>query len=438
MKEFLILFVVCSVLFPSFYASAESITLDKSSYVEGDLVIVSGDVNYTSDYPSGTIQIITPDGGNFASIGAFTPNLDGSFSSTFQTGGTWNVAGTYNVKVFYATDVFEIPLVYQLYSDSLDDELSSTVTSSPSGSSEFVAPLLREFSLNKSSYIEDGVVIVSGVADYHLDYPVVTLRIIHPNGNLIGISSPYVESNGDFSATFNIGSSWDVTGTYVVKAFYVSDILQQSLDYEIPSNTTDISTTTDTSDTVDATDTSDTVDNTDISTTTDTSDTVDALTLASFVDPTKDPQSYVDRYNNEEVYKKWFDDNFANYDSIYQAVGLNEPLELALFVDPQKDPQSYVDRYYDEDVYKDWFDMNFPQYSSIYQAVGLPVPFSDLTSVEPSVDIDLEESNDAEPVFQCGSGTELVNGSCKVITIDESKSEGFFDSLMRMFANIFG
>ncbi len=44
--------------------------------------------------------------------------------------------------------------------------------------------------------------------------------------------------------------------------------------------------------------------------------------IASFVDESKDPQSYVDRYNNEPTYKKWFDDNFTEYDSIEQAVGL--------------------------------------------------------------------------------------------------------------------
>ena len=46
---------------------------------------------------------------------------------------------------------------------------------------------------------------------------------------------------------------------------------------------------------------------------------------APFVDPNKDPQSYVDRYNNEPSYKAWFDDNYPEYDSIYQAVGLEEP-----------------------------------------------------------------------------------------------------------------
>jgi len=44
------------------------------------------------------------------------------------------------------------------------------------------------------------------------------------------------------------------------------------------------------------------------------------------------------------------------------------------FVDPQRDPQHYVDRYMAEDSYREWFDGNFPQYSSIFEAVGLPEP----------------------------------------------------------------
>ncbi|MFB5635158.1 MAG: putative Ig domain-containing protein, partial [Nitrosopumilus sp.] len=77
------------------------------------------------------------------------------------------------------------------------------------------------------------------------------------------------------------------------------------------------------------------------------------LKVASFVDETKDPQSYVDRYNNEASYKKWFDENYSQYSSIYEAVGLDEPLLIpAAFVDETKDPQSYVDRYNNEASYK--------------------------------------------------------------------------------------
>ena len=41
--------------------------------------------------------------------------------------------------------------------------------------------------------------------------------------------------------------------------------------------------------------------------------------LAPFVDTSKDPQSYVDRYNNQLSYKNWFDKNYPEYSSIYEA-----------------------------------------------------------------------------------------------------------------------
>ena len=49
-----------------------------------------------------------------------------------------------------------------------------------------------------------------------------------------------------------------------------------------------------------------------------------AFAIASFVDQTKDPQHYIDRYNNEPAYKEWFDENYPHYASIYEAVGIVE------------------------------------------------------------------------------------------------------------------
>jgi len=45
----------------------------------------------------------------------------------------------------------------------------------------------------------------------------------------------------------------------------------------------------------------------------------------SFVDESKDPQSYVDRYNTEESYKEWFDENYPDY-TIEEAVGVTTPI----------------------------------------------------------------------------------------------------------------
>ena len=176
------------------------------------------------------------------------------------------------------------------------------------------------------------------------------------------------------------------------------------------------------------------------------------LGIASFVDPKKDPQSYVDRYNNEPTYKKWFDENFPEYSSIYEAVGLDEPKGLASFVDPTKDPQSYVDRYNNEPTYKKWFDENFPEYSSIYEAVGLEEPKQIASFVDPTLDpqfyidrynnepkfkmwfdenfpdmtiydaIGLEKPEIKEQEMgQCGPGTILVDGVC---TPDENQQGG--------------
>ena len=89
----------------------------------------------------------------------------------------------------------------------------------------------------------------------------------------------------------------------------------------------------------------------------------------------------------------------------------SKELGMASFVDPTKDPQSYVDRYNNEPKYKEWFDENYSEYSSIYEAVGLEEPTPEPTP---------------EPTSEsCGSGTELVNGICQVIKTEKtSESKG--------------
>jgi hypothetical protein len=87
---------------------------------------------------------------------------------------------------------------------------------------------------------------------------------------------------------------------------------------------------------------------------------------------------------------------------------------LASFVDQTKDPQSYIDRYNKEPNYKKWFDTNFPEYSSIYEAVGLDEPTVDKpTSEKPTVE---------KPKFGiCGAGTKLVDGVCTLVDIPKAK-----------------
>ena len=127
--------------------------------------------------------------------------------------------------------------------------------------------------------------------------------------------------------------------------------------------------------------------------------------ILDFVDPNKDPQYYIDRYNNQAVYKQWFDSTYPDY-TIEEAVGLalpepepepepkKEAKPILDFVDPNEDPQYYIDRYNSEATYKAWFDRTYPDYT-IQEAVGLGTSEEDLAK-------------------KCGPGTVLKNGECVV------------------------
>lgn len=89
-----------------------------------------------------------------------------------------------------------------------------------------------------------------------------------------------------------------------------------------------------------------------------------------------------------------------------------EPVIPAPFVDKSKDPQSYVDRYNNEASYKDWFDENYSEYDSIYEAVGLEEPSEEEPVVEK------QEPKEPEPVKKfgfCGLGTKLIDGVCTIV-----------------------
>ncbi len=58
------------------------------------------------------------------------------------------------------------------------------------------------------------------------------------------------------------------------------------------------------------------------------SSVIPAYAYPDFYDSDLGPQHYIDRYNNENKYRKWFDTYYSNYTSIYQAVDVEEPWYL--------------------------------------------------------------------------------------------------------------
>ena len=166
------------------------------------------------------------------------------------------------------------------------------------------------------------------------------------------------------------------------------------------------------------------------------SHSVKELGIASFVDQTKDPQYYVDRYNNEVNYKKWFDDNYPEYDSIYKAVDFDE-----------SKTESHESICGDETQLVD----------GVCQIVNLHLEPSSATDLNPKcgtgtdlvdgvcqiVNLHLEPSSATDLNPKCGTGTDLVDGVCQIVDspvkskhIKKSNSFNFSD-MFSFFENIF-
>jgi len=119
-------------------------------------------------------------------------------------------------------------------------------------------------------------------------------------------------------------------------------------------------------------------------------DSIPKPRVPDFVDPQKGAQYYIDRYNNEIEYRQWFHRNYPDY-SITEAIEIAIPDAFSKnevkprvpdFVDPNKGTQYYLNRYNNEPVYKAWFDKNYPDYT-IEEAIEIAIP--DAFSKEPEL-----------------------------------------------------
>jgi predicted secreted protein with PEFG-CTERM motif len=90
---------------PAFGQIVESIavTTDKESYVNGETIVISGEVRDLLSGNQITLQVFEPKFGNQVTLKQFGPGPDKTFSVEVTGGGPlWKASGTYTVKVLYA------------------------------------------------------------------------------------------------------------------------------------------------------------------------------------------------------------------------------------------------------------------------------------------------------------------------------------------------
>ena len=109
MKAHLAVFTLSAILIasigmtPAFGQIQNSIvvTTDKSSYLEGETILVTGEVR---DLYSGTpVSLIVKNDKAIVALAQLTVGVDKKFSTEITAGGTMRTAGTYTVEVTYGT-----------------------------------------------------------------------------------------------------------------------------------------------------------------------------------------------------------------------------------------------------------------------------------------------------------------------------------------------
>jgi len=181
-----------------------------------------------------------------------------------------------------------------------------------------------DFTTDKSIYYEGDTLYVSGNVSSDLDEPAVTIGILNPSkSTFVTLGFATANSDGNFSDTLLVGGPlWAVYGIYPIQVTSEGSIMEKSIEYKKLSTTTSESNPEpSTKQTSNPEPSTKQTSNPEPS----TEPTTKSKPIPSFGDPEKDPHHYIDRYNNEAIYKEWFDENYPDY-TIKEAVGIPESI----------------------------------------------------------------------------------------------------------------
>ena len=200
----------------------------KTSYENGETILILGSITGYDSAKGLTYIILSPDN-NITNIGQISPNSDGSFTKSFDAGGSlWKLKGEYIVKFSYGAASFEVSIDYVGGEQVISDEPEPTPDTDDDVELEIIS-----LSTKKSSYDTGDTIVITGKVNTSDFSKPVTLQVF-TGGNLVDIATVSVSLDESFSHTIIAeGPLWKINGKYTVKASYGYDTKDTSFIYRI-------------------------------------------------------------------------------------------------------------------------------------------------------------------------------------------------------------
>jgi len=189
---------------------------------------------------------------------------------------------------------------------------------------------VENLQVDKKYYVNDDEIKFSGLVGKGIT-GLVTIVINDPNNEFTLLKQAFLRADETFELIINTNTKFLSEGTYNATAFVVNMTNGASIifDYYFNENSIPLelmltNNYNESSEIIQATNESE--DN-QITMYENVEVIKNQIETSVFPDPDKDPQYYIDRYENEPLYREWFDSNFSDQ-TIYEIVGIELPLSI--------------------------------------------------------------------------------------------------------------
>jgi len=196
------------------------VTTAQSSYREGEIIIITGQVRDRLDNTPVSLTVYAPDGLIVALAQAYIDSYN-KFRTEITAGGTMIDEGTYTIKALYGSAARTAETTF--------DFVGTTIPSSIA------------ISTDKSTYDHSSMIFVNGKVTNPRSGTLVTLIVIGPTNDIITIDQLSIDTYGNFNTSLStVGNIWAYDGTYTIQVQYGNEYIINKALVELTGGTTTV------------------------------------------------------------------------------------------------------------------------------------------------------------------------------------------------------